>query len=80
MPTSLGPLHVVVVGDVKMPAVFTYHEAGLTPAQTFGPFFQSARASELSELFCWYHVHAPGTEDGAPAWTQYVALRRRRRR
>lgn len=75
VPTSNGVIHVTVVGDRSMPAIFTYHDVGLTPTTCFGPFMQTKRAAELSRYFCWYHVTAPGNEPFAEPWQgEYLTM------
>jgi len=71
VPTTLGPLQVAVVGSTDLPALVTYHDAGLTPEQTFGGFLGAPDVGELARFFCWYHVYAPGTHHGAMDWKEY---------
>jgi len=67
VPTTSGPISVVVCGDQDKPALLTYSDVGLNYVSCFGGLFSCPEAfSMLYHNFCIYHVDAPGHEVGAP--------------
>lgn len=65
--TSIGPIHVVVHGDRRYPAILTYHDIGLTSKTCFQAFFNYPDMKAIMKSFCVYHVNALGQQDGALA-------------
>lgn len=65
--TSVGPIHVIVHGDRRYPAILTYHDIGLTSRTCFQAFFNYPDMKAITKNFCVYHVNALGQQEGALA-------------
>lgn len=63
--TPIGPIHVVVNGDRRHPAIVTFHDIGLTSKTCFQGFFNYPDMKKLMKNFCVYHVNALGQHEGA---------------
>jgi pimeloyl-ACP methyl ester carboxylesterase len=64
--TLFGPQRVVVQGDTRLPALFTYHDIGLNSTSCFQGFFNYPEMQAIKKHFCLYHINALGQQDGAP--------------
>ncbi|CAD7701741.1 unnamed protein product [Ostreobium quekettii] len=64
--TKYGPISVTVMGDRKASPCVTFHDVGLNHQSCFqGLLVCSASRPLLVKNFCFYHIDAPGCEDGA---------------
>ncbi|CAG9461155.1 unnamed protein product [Pedinophyceae sp. YPF-701] len=69
--TSLGPLNVTVCGDRARPPMLTMHDVGTNHVGAFHSLLLCAGPkSTISKTFCFYHVDAPGHQDGADSVPQ----------
>lgn len=68
--TPFGPLHVVIQGDRRFPAILTYHDIGLNSDTCFGGFFAHRDVRSVMDNFCVYHLNALGHQRGAPTLPQ----------
>ncbi|XP_033119592.1 protein NDRG3-like isoform X2 [Anneissia japonica] len=68
-----GTVHVAVQGDMKKPAIVTYHDIGLNHVTCFQGFFNCPDMQPILKRFCVYHLNAPGQhKDASPLPTGYV--------
>uniref|UniRef100_A0A671MLW3 NDRG family member 2 n=1 Tax=Sinocyclocheilus anshuiensis TaxID=1608454 RepID=A0A671MLW3_9TELE len=77
--TPLGVLHVMVhgAGNVRRPAILTFHDVGMDSKSCFSTLFKFEEMQEIVKNFTVVHVDAPGQEDGAaiyPAGYQYATM------
>ncbi|CAI5967192.1 unnamed protein product [Closterium sp. NIES-65] len=64
--TRFGPIHVTVVGDRSKLPLITYHDIGMNHKMCFGPLMRCPdTAPMLRHHFCFFHIDAPGHQDGA---------------
>ncbi len=65
--TPHGPVAVTVCGDRTRSACVTFHDVGLRHSSCFQGLLVVAAAERASfpERFCFYHIDAPGAEEGA---------------
>jgi len=63
--TQFGPMHVIVRGDVRQPAIFTFHDIGLNSVSCFQGFFNYPDMLNLSKSFCIFHLNALGQQENA---------------
>ncbi|GJP39096.1 hypothetical protein CLOM_g23486 [Closterium sp. NIES-68] len=64
--TRFGPIHVTIVGDRSKLPLITYHDIGINHALCFGPLMHCPdTAPMLRHHFCFFHVDAPGHQEGA---------------
>jgi pimeloyl-ACP methyl ester carboxylesterase len=63
--TPFGPMRVIVHGDLRLPAMFTYHDIGLNSTSCFQGFFNFPEMVSISRGFCVYHLNALGQQEGA---------------
>ena len=66
--TEHGPVEVTVCGDPAKHPCVTFHDVGLCHGTAFQGLLvvsRSARRSLLLDRFCFYHVDAPGSQEGA---------------
>uniref|UniRef100_A0A673GZT8 Protein NDRG2 n=1 Tax=Sinocyclocheilus rhinocerous TaxID=307959 RepID=A0A673GZT8_9TELE len=75
--TPLGVLHVMVhgAGNVRRPAILTFHDVGMDSKSCFSTLFKFEEMQEIVKNFTVVHVDAPGQEDGAAIYPAgYVPL------
>ncbi|ESO04006.1 hypothetical protein HELRODRAFT_185603 [Helobdella robusta] len=72
--TKFGPVHVVMHGDRRNPAILTYHDIGLNSTSCFQGFFNYVEMQVIMKNFCVYHVNAIGQEENAPTLPQGLGL------
>jgi len=66
IPTKYGPISVTVMGDRSASPCITFHDVGLNHQACFqGLLVCSASRPLLVKNFCFYHIDAPGCQDGA---------------
>jgi pimeloyl-ACP methyl ester carboxylesterase len=63
--TQFGPQRVIVQGDIRLPALFTYHDIGLNSVSCFQAFFNYPEIQAIKKHFCVFHINALGQQDGA---------------
>mmetsp|Transcript_25845 Transcript_25845/g.72393 ORF Transcript_25845/g.72393 Transcript_25845/m.72393 type:complete len:311 (-) Transcript_25845:47-979(-) len=65
VPTPYGPICVTVAGDRKLTPMITYHDVGVNHQSCFQQLMVcSSHRSLLLRNFCFYHIDAPGCEEG----------------
>jgi pimeloyl-ACP methyl ester carboxylesterase len=72
--TPFGPIHVIVHGDVRLPAIFTYHDIGLNSISCFQGFFNYPDMQSICKQFCIFHLSALGQHEGAPTLPNGLGL------
>jgi pimeloyl-ACP methyl ester carboxylesterase len=72
--TPFGPIHVVVSGEPRLPAIFTYHDIGLNSKSCFEAFFNYPEVRALMKHFCVYHLNALGQQYGAPTLPEGLGM------
>lgn len=63
--TRYGPVVVTCIGDPACTPCITYHDVGLDHTCFQSLLVCSSNRPLLAKNFCFYHIDAPGSEDGA---------------
>jgi hypothetical protein len=76
VPTDFGRVRVTIVGDESSHArMVTYHDVGTNHRSCFGSIGHFLKSDKLLDMFCVFHIDAPGQEDGADEFEENVSLK-----